>query len=157
MNHHWRNDLGTTIHTVGYEKTDVHAYVECLKDASVQVLVDVRERPISRKKGFSKRALAEAVEAAGIRYIHVQALGDPKPGRDAARAGEHDRFVEIFSGHMKSEQAQEALASLAEDIGGLRICLTCFERDHTCCHRTIVAEQLAALTNGKIEHLKVSV
>jgi uncharacterized protein (DUF488 family) len=144
-----------TIHTVGYEKTDVATYVERLKNADVQVLVDVRERPISRKRGFSKRALAAAVEAAGIRYVHVQALGDPKPGRDAARSGRHDLFVEIFTGHMRSGAAQEALANLAEDVGGLRVCLTCFERDHTCCHRTIVAEELAALIGGKIEHLTV--
>lgn len=155
MNQCSHADFETTIHTVGYEKTDVESYVERLKNAEVQVLVDVRERPISRKRGFSKRALSEAVEAAGIRYVHVQALGDPKPGRDAARAGQHELFVEIFSGHMRSEAAQEALTTLAEDIGGLRICLTCFERDHTCCHRTIVAEQLAALTNGKIMHLTV--
>lgn len=155
MRDHHHVDCTTTIHTLGYEKTDVAQYVEFLSEAKVQVLVDVRDRPISRKKGFSKKALSEAVEAAGIRYLHVQALGDPKPGRDAARAGQHDLFVEIFTSHMKTDAAQSALAELAVHIQGQKICLTCFERDHTTCHRSIVAAQLAVLTGAEVEHLKV--
>lgn len=145
----------TTIHTVGYEKTDLAVYIEKLVEAQIEVLVDVRERPISRKRGFSKKALAEAVEAAGMKYVHVQALGDPKPGREAARAGQHAKFVEIFMSHLRSDVGQEALTDLANKVGGRNICLTCFERDHECCHRTIVADHLAELTGGTVRHLKV--
>lgn len=145
----------TVIHTVGYEKTELASYIQRLVRAHIEVLVDVRDRPLSRKRGFSKRALAAAVEAAGIRYVHVQALGDPKPGRDAAKAGEHDRFVKIFTTHMQTEAAQMALAELADEVNGKKVCLTCFERDHECCHRSIVADELAVLTNGVIVHLKV--
>jgi uncharacterized protein (DUF488 family) len=145
----------TTIHTVGYEKSELHAYIERLRLAKVEVLVDVRERPISRKKGFSKKALAEAVQLAGIEYVHVQALGDPKEGRDAARAGQHKLFVKIFSTHMTTDVARTALSALASDIAGRNVCLTCFERDHECCHRAIVADELAVLTGGVVKHLKV--
>jgi len=141
--------------TVGYEKSDLRSYIKRLQDACVDVLVDVRDRPISRKKGFSKKALAEAVSSAGIKYVHVQDLGDPKPGRDAARAGEMEAFRTIFGEHMKSPNAQAALADLALDLAGRRICLTCFERDHHSCHRSIVAEQLSKLTGAPIHHLKI--
>jgi uncharacterized protein (DUF488 family) len=144
-----------TILTVGYEKCEIDAYVRRLTTANIEVLVDVRERPLSRKKGFSKRALSQAVEAAGIRYVHVQALGDPKPGREAAKAGQYDLFLQIFSNHMQTHEAQDALSELANDTSGMKICLTCFERDHTCCHRSIVAERLATLTGRTIRHLEV--
>lgn len=145
----------TRILTVGYEKSELASYIDRLVEAKVEVLVDVRERPISRKRGFSKRALSEAVTSAGIRYLHVQELGDPKPGRDAARAGQHAEFMAIFTAHMKTDAAQGALAELAESISGLKICLTCFERDHTSCHRSVVATQLAELTGATVQHLKV--
>jgi uncharacterized protein (DUF488 family) len=145
----------TTIHTVGYEKTDIDQYVARLLSAKVEMLIDVRERPISRKKGFSKNVLASAVEAAGIQYMHVQELGDPKPGRDAARAGQHELFVKIFSTHMKTAGARGALHALARSVEGKNVCLTCFERDHESCHRQIVADQLADLTGGTVRHLKV--
>lgn len=145
----------TKIQTVGYEKSDLAQYIERLVAAGVEVLVDVRDRPISRKKGFSKKSLSAAVEAAGIQYMHVQALGDPKPGRDAARAGDYEAFVSIFTSHLHSDRAQAALVELAADIGGKNVCLTCFERDHRCCHRSIVADELAEMTGGLIEHLSV--
>jgi len=145
----------TIVQTIGYEKTDLSAYIARLKVAGVSILVDVRERPISRKKGFSKSALAAAVHEVGIDYLHVHALGDPKSGRDAAKSGEFDLFVEIFSRHMVTEQATTALSDLAEMVLGKNICLTCFERDHTTCHRSIVAARLAELTGGVVHHISV--
>lgn len=147
----------TAIHTLGYEKTDVDKFVQRLLDANIEVLVDVRDRPISRKKGFSKTALSEAVSNAGMEYHHVRALGDPKPGRDAARAGQMNLFRKIFSTHMKTTEAQEALAQLAKDSEGKSICLLCFERDHETCHRSIVAAQLSQMTGADVTHLKVNI
>lgn len=145
----------TTIHTVGYEKSEIADYVKRLQQAGVEMLVDVRERPQSRKRGFSKNKLREAVEAAGIEYRHVHQLGDPKPGREAARAGHHELFVKIFTAHMELPETKAAAADLASDISGRSVCLTCFERDHSCCHRTIVAEHLASLIEAEIHHIKV--
>ncbi len=145
----------TEIHTVGYEKTALADYIARLLSAGVEVLVDVRDRPVSRKKGFSKGALSKAVEDAGMRYLHVQELGDPKPGREAARAGNHELFVEIFSNHMHTFEAQAALSKLAGQVTGKSVCLTCFELDHAGCHRTIVAQHLVDLTGGVVKHIRV--
>jgi uncharacterized protein (DUF488 family) len=144
------------IFTIGYEKTTIDDFVSRLTDAEIDVLVDVRELPLSRKKGFSKNGLTAAVREAGIDYLHVKALGDPKPGREAARAGDHDLFVEIFTRHMDGEDAQSALADLAATVKGKRVCLTCFERHHEGCHRKIVAERLSALVGARIEHIAVA-
>lgn len=144
------------IFTIGYEKSTIDDFVGRLADAAIDVLVDVRELPLSRKKGFSKNGLNAAVKEAGINYLHVKALGDPKPGREAARAGDHDLFVEIFTRHMEGEDAQAALTALADTVKGKRICLTCFERHHEGCHRKIVAERLSALVGAPIEHITVN-
>ena len=145
-----------SIFTIGYEKSTIDAFVNRLADAEIEVLVDVRELPLSRKKGFSKNGLNAAVREAGIEYLHVKALGDPKPGRDAARAGNHDLFIEIFTQHMDSEAALSALTELADTVRGKRICLTCFERHHEGCHRKIVAERLSALVGAPIKHIAVN-
>lgn len=144
------------IFTIGYEKSTIDDFVNRLAAAEIELLVDVRELPLSRKKGFSKNGLHAAVREAGIDYLHVKALGDPKPGREAARAGNHDLFVEIFTQHMESEDAQTALTELADTMKGKRVCLTCFERHHEGCHRKIVAEHLSTLVGARIEHIAVS-
>ncbi len=144
------------IFTIGYEKSTIDDFVDRLAEAEIDLLVDVRELPLSRKKGFSKNGLNAAVREAGIDYLHVKALGDPKPGREAARAGNHDLFVEIFTQHMDGKDAQSALAELADTVKGKRICLTCFERHHEGCHRKIVAERLSALVGAPIVHIAVA-
>lgn len=144
------------IFTIGYEKSTIDEFVDRLADAEIEVLVDVRELPLSRKKGFSKNGLNAAVLKAGIDYLHVKALGDPKPGREAARAGNHALFVEIFTQHIDGENAQLALNELADTVKGKRVCLTCFERHHEGCHRKIVAERLSALVGARVEHIAVN-
>jgi uncharacterized protein (DUF488 family) len=141
--------------TIGYEGSTVERFVQRLTEAGVETLVDVRDLPLSRKKGFSKNQLRELVESAGIRYLHLKALGDPKEGRLAARAGEHARFVRIFSTHLKTDLAQSALSDLATLVASTKACLMCFERCHTTCHRKIVVEQLAEIANIKVRHISV--
>ncbi len=47
-----------TIATIGYEGSTIEDFVAALRHASINVLIDVRELPLSRKKGFSKNQLA---------------------------------------------------------------------------------------------------
>ena len=88
--------------TIGYEGSDIESFMERIILAEVEVLVDVRELPLSRKRGFSKVKLREAVEAVGIEYLHFRDLGDPKPGRDAAKIGNHSKFIKIFEEHLET-------------------------------------------------------
>src|SRR5277367_6110488 len=134
------------LQTIGYEGCTIDDVLAELKAAGVKLLVDVRAVPQSRKPGFSKRQLAAELDAVGIAYVHLQGLGTPKPGRDAVRAGHPERMVPIFMAHMQGDRAQ---AELAQAIGLARTshaCLLCFERDHTTCHRRLVAEMIAAET-----------
>jgi uncharacterized protein (DUF488 family) len=141
--------------TIGYEGTTIDQVVGVLRDAAVALLVDVRAVPQSRKPGFSKRQLAAALDEVGIGYVHLQGLGTPKPGRDAVRAGHPERMEVIFREHMTSDRAQAELAQAKGLVRDRKACLLCFERDHTTCHRRLVAEMIVAETGQAIEHLAV--
>ncbi len=143
------------VFTIGYEGTSIEAFLECVKSAGVETLVDVRELPLSRKKGFSKNRLREAAAEKGIGYIHIKSLGDPKPGRDAAKSGNHALFEKLFNEHMATEVAVEGLAELEQIVGSTAACLVCFERNHMGCHRHIVVNELAKRESISVTHLEV--
>src|SRR6266567_1180227 len=82
--------VGKAMFTIGYEKARLADVITTLTAAGVAILIDVRDRPISRRPGFSKRQLAAAVEEAGMRYVHLQPLGTPPEGRLAGRQREWD-------------------------------------------------------------------
>ena len=139
--------------TIGYEGSTLADVLAALGRAEVALLIDVRAVPRSRKPGFSGRMLAASAEAAGIGYRHLQRLGTPKPGRDAARAGDVAGMAAIFNAHMAGDEPQAALAEATALAQERRACLLCFERDPHFCHRTIVAGLVAARTGQEIVHL----
>lgn len=141
--------------TIGYEGAAIDDFIDTLKSANILSLIDVRELPLSRKKGFSKRALRKALEDAGIIYLHVRQLGDPKPGRVAARSGDMDEFRRIFAHHMQQEATREALQKLVPLVSDGGACLLCFERCHSDCHRSIVADELGKLMQVELAHIGV--
>jgi uncharacterized protein (DUF488 family) len=127
--------------SLGYEGRTVEELIANLQRESVTVLVDVRLTPLSRKPGMSKRRLTSALDAVGIRYVHMRALGNPKENRAAFRAGDprsRDDFREV----LKDARGAEALRHVAELLDGETVALLCFERDHQTCHRLLVAEEL---------------
>jgi uncharacterized protein (DUF488 family) len=140
--------------TIGYEGSTIADVVARLKSAGVKLLIDVRAVPRSRKPGFSKRQLAAGLDEAGIAYVHLQALGTPKAGRDAVRAGHPERMSVIFDEHMTSDHAQAALAQATALARDARSCLLCFERDPACCHRSIVAEMVVGRTGQTVINLE---
>ncbi len=131
-----------TVYTIGYEGTDIERFVETLKATGVKVLADVRAIALSRKKGFSKTALKNRLAEEGIEYLHFMGLGDPKPGRDAARAGRYDQFRKIYGKHLSTDGAQVSLNELRRVVKVSATCLLCFERDPNVCHRSIVTHEL---------------
>jgi uncharacterized protein (DUF488 family) len=132
----------STVYTIGYEGTDIDKFVATLKAVGVHTLADVRAVALSRKKGFSKTSLKTRLEAEGISYIHLVQLGDPKPGREAARAGKYDEFRRVYATHLNSPETKGVLRALEATARAASICLLCFERDPKTCHRAIVADRL---------------
>ena len=129
--------------TIGYEGTTVDEFLDTLRGAKVELLVDVRAVAMSRRPGFAKTALAANLRSAEIEYLHLRRLGTPADGRAAARSGRHEEKKAIFLRQLASPDAQSELAVLADLIRSERaICILCFEADPAHCHRRLVAEAL---------------
>jgi uncharacterized protein (DUF488 family) len=145
----------TTVATVGYEGTTMAAFLRALREAEVQLLVDVRAVASSRRPGFSKTRLAANLAEAGIDYLHLRVLGTPADGRAAARSGRHDEMQRIFRAHLATDAARDGMETLVELARGERkLCLLCFEADPAHCHRTLVAAALGERVPVRVEHLR---
>jgi hypothetical protein len=77
------------IFSIGYEGKPIGAFIAMLKQNGVVRLIDVRQAPYSRKPGFSKKPLEEALQAAGIDYVGIPELGTDKASRDAHKSDEN--------------------------------------------------------------------
>jgi uncharacterized protein (DUF488 family) len=132
------------VFTIGYEGAELDRFLTALQDAGVATLADVRAVALSRKRGFSKSALRDALAGRDIGYEHFRALGTPKEGRQAARAGDGELMRRIYCQEVLDTQpAQDAFEELAALAQAKPICLLCFERDPANCHRRILAQRLA--------------
>lgn len=141
--------------TIGYEGSTLSDFIQTLQVAEVKTLVDIRDRAQSRRPGFSKTALEKALSEVGISYLHYRELGDPKEGRDAARSGDFAKFRQVFAGVLATDQAQAAIVRIAEATSQTSVCLLCYERDQSHCHRALVAAKIDAMTGAKTRHLGV--
>jgi uncharacterized protein (DUF488 family) len=131
-------------YTVGHGTRTAQELIGMLQRAKVRTLVDVRRYPGSRRNPqFNRDALADALEAAGIRYRHAQALG----GRLSGEPGE-ERFGCIrtpafrsYGARMATREWQDALAGALEEPAP---CFLCAETNWRRCHRQLIAELLVA-------------
>src|SRR6516164_8069578 len=142
-----------TLYTIGYEKALLRDVIATLNAAGVSTLLDVRDRPISRRPGFSKRQLAAAIEDARMRYVHLAPLGTPPEGRLANRRREWERFWGIVEEKLARPEAELDLHRAAEIAKAAPSCLLCYEADWQVCHRRRIAEILAERHGFGIRHL----
>ncbi|MFZ1381633.1 MAG: DUF488 domain-containing protein [Scrofimicrobium sp.] len=133
---------GSRVFGWGYEGRSVSELIDFCSSIGNPVVVDVRLNAISRKRGFSKTALRSYLEDAGIDYVHLRALGNPKenrpgfwdPGTSAAR-----RAHSWFRNHVLEGSGADELDELARLAKQRTVVLLCFEVDQQCCHRDLVA------------------
>lgn len=133
---------GRRIWTIGYEQTTVAEVIAALRAVEIELLVDVRALPLSRRPGFSKSALAAALAEAGIAYRHMKPLGTPADGRAAARAGDHAALARIYAGQLELPEALAAAGELASLAAEQRVALLCYERDAAACHRSLLCQTM---------------
>ena len=115
-----------------------------LAEAEVELLIDVRAIAASRRPGFSKTALANALRERGIGYLHLRPLGTPKAGREAARKGRTGEMRAIYSEQLETPEAVLAFEQACSAASERHSALLCFEAKAECCHRAMVAERLQA-------------
>jgi uncharacterized protein (DUF488 family) len=136
--------MSTPLYTAGYEGRAIDEFLDALAQAGVERLVDVRELPLSRRRGFSKTALRDALAEVGIDYVHVKPLGNPKPNRERYWSGDIVGGAETYRRHLHNG-SYSALVDLSDRLDHETCCLLCFERDHAVCHRDVIVESLLEL------------
>lgn len=100
--------------SVGYEGRDIDGFVDELAAAGVDLVADVRLNPVSRKPGFSKTRLSEALAEVGIGYVHLRSLGNPTSNREPFRSGHVEYGRSVFRGLLAADEAAAALTYLSE-------------------------------------------
>lgn len=140
------------LYTIGYEGLSLQAFIKRLHDNGVHTLVDVRELPLSRKRGFSKRALADALAVHGIAYAHMPTLGCPKAIRERYKVNsDWARYTRDLKKYLATQQA--AVEEFAKISRATIAALMCFEADFTQCHRTYVARAAAVAGASGVVHI----
>lgn len=138
------------LYTIGYEGVTKEDFLRNLKRNHISMLVDVREIPISRKRGFSKSALMKELNENGIEYVHIKKLGSPTAIRNRLKEDhDYDRFFKDYTDYLVKCSKHE-LAELYNLVTKKRACLMCYERDSTRCHRSVVAKKVSRLNGLKI-------
>jgi len=121
--------------SIGYERRNIDELIEFLKANDVKRLLDIREFPLSRKKGFSKKSLAAHLHLADIEYVHLRQAGNPyfKQRHDLAQC------LALYGSYLNDNP--ELVRQIAMELKGISAML-CYERCHTDCHRSILLQAI---------------
>jgi uncharacterized protein (DUF488 family) len=150
----WRSILAKRLWTIGYSGYLLEDFVQALQRNKVKCLVDIREIPISRKRGFSKSALSEAVSHVGIEYRHFRVLGSPRRDRHRLRdTDDYKTFFRRMTIHLARSEAVEGIDEVVRVAREQTSCLMCCCPDWQHCHRKVVVEAIRNLTSFTFVHL----
>lgn len=139
-----------TLFTTGYEGSTVSDFIEKLHQYGIDIVIDVREIPISRKKGFSKSALKDILTEDNIEYVHYKELGSPKDIRH--RFHEDGNFYSFRNEYLNYiREKLDLLDEVKSIVENEKSCLLCFEKEARLCHRSIIADMLYTLSNNIVK------
>lgn len=139
--------------TIGYEGRTLPQFVKVLKEHGITRLVDVRERPQSRKKGFSALSLFDGLRKSAITYESDRMLGNPVEIRDLWKNGSLERGKSQYRKLLQNGRG-DRVRLLVEMARFDRVCILCYEGDAEACHRSVIAEEATRLEPSlKVRHL----
>jgi uncharacterized protein (DUF488 family) len=145
-------DAVEKIYTIGYEGKTTNEFLKILHEANISLVIDVRENPNSRKKGFSKKALSEILKNDGILYKHIVELGTPKEIRNEYQVnGNIECLLNQYRTYLIENP--EHIETLLNTIADNSACLMCFEKLPIQCHRFVIAEYIYLNQGMAIKHL----
>ncbi len=131
------------IKTVGHSNHPIERFVDLLKAGGVELLVDVRSMPYSRRfPHFGRGRLAKSLAAAGIDYLWE---GETLGGKPHQGGGYDDLAAR--------PAFQDALGRLIERSRATTLCMMCAEKEPLDCHRTMLVSRRLAERGVAVEHL----
>lgn len=155
--HETRGEKRPLIFTVGHSTRSAGELVALLEEAGVDLLLDVRRFPSSRRHPhFNRDALRETLGEAGIGYRHMEALGGRRgdPADDSPNTGWRTGGFQAYADHLnRSGEARKALREIFETAReGRSPAIMCAEIVPWRCHRQIIADHLVA-RDVRVRHL----
>ena len=135
-----------TVWTVGHSTRSAEEFAQILLAHEVQVLVDVRSFPGSRRyPQFNRAALAESLPEIGIEYKHEPRLGGRRtPRKDSHNTAWKNASFRAYADHMESEEFRNGVKDLLELAANARTAVMCAESLWWRCHRSLIADYLKA-------------
>ena len=135
-----------SIWTIGHSTRTIEEFVGILRHYQIEILVDVRHFPGSRRlPHFNKGALHDALVAVGIRYEHLVELGGRRPVRsDSHNVAWRNASFRGYADYMETPAFDEALTRLLAEAAGARTAIMCAEAPWWRCHRALIADALKA-------------
>jgi uncharacterized protein (DUF488 family) len=130
--------------TIGHSTHELEQFVELLHGAGVDLLVDVRQVPVSRRMPwFAGDSLSETLPGHGVDYAHERRLGGfrkPRPG--TPNTGWEVEAFRGYADHMGSVEFAAGLAHTEQLARERRVALMCAEAQYTSCHRRLTSDAL---------------
>lgn len=149
--------MAATFFTVGHSTRTLAELLALLEESGVDVLVDVRAFPGSRRyPHFNKESLSVALPAAGRRYVHLPALGGRRRALEGAAVSPNDYWQNAsfrrYADYALTPAFHDGLTEL-EALGEEGACaLLCSEAVWWRCHRRIIADYLLARKH-EVKHI----
>jgi uncharacterized protein (DUF488 family) len=135
------------IWTIGHSTREIDSFISLLKQNGIKLLADVRSLPGSKRyPQFNREALAESLNASGIRYEHFRELGGRRKTKpDSRNTAWRNASFRGYADHMETEEFHkgvERLLDLASETGPAAI--MCAEAVWWRCHRSLISDYLKA-------------
>lgn len=141
------------LYTIGYTKSTLRCFIERLKAAGVDGVIDIRLNNTSQLAGFSKKDDLDFLlgEGFGIDYVHLQELAPtPEILDDYKKSKDWAVYQSRYSRLIAERDMVGALTRLVSDRGLSKPCLLCAEPNPDKCHRRLLA-QAVQLSSGNLE------
>lgn len=141
--------------TVGHGTHPAERFLDLLRSAGIQSLVDVRIGPGSRRNPqFARGELGRWLPAGGVEYRWDKRLGGFRrlPADSPDTALRNDSF-RAYAAHMRSAQFIEAIGELLDQAAGRRTAIMCSESVWWRCHRRMIADHVQLLHGLPVRHL----
>ena len=135
------------LYTIGHSTRTLEELIGALQAHEIEVLVDIRAFPMSRRlPQFNRESLEQSLPAAGIRYVWTKALGGYRKkilAESPHIALRNDSFRN-YADYMLTPEFEEAIAELVGLAEKARTAYMCAERVYFHCHRMLVSDWLVA-------------
>ena len=131
--------------TIGHSTRSLDELVELLRHHRVELLIDVRSLPASRRMPhFARSALERSLPEQGIQYRHMPELGGlRKPKPDSTNLGWRNVSFRGYADYMQTDEFRDALTELERLAATKRVAIMCAEAVPWRCHRSLIADALS--------------